>query len=98
MEPIVFAMFIMGCGHNLDVCRPVDTSTQQFETRAACEEAIPAAARDVTGFPTAIGACVGLSATQASARPDYLWYFAADGRLIVEPKDEAIQLAGGTGG
>jgi len=24
--------------------------------------------------------------------------FAADGRLIVEPKDEAIQLAGGTGG
>lgn len=94
MEPIVFAMFLMGCGHNLDVCRPVEAPDSRFETRAACEEAITGASRRVDGFPTAVGACVELDPARSAGQPDYLWYFAADGRLIVQPKDRAIELAG----
>ncbi|WP_306117524.1 MULTISPECIES: hypothetical protein [unclassified Roseitalea] len=93
MEQMVFAIFMMGCGHNLDVCRPIDNPEPVFESRASCERELERTARQVTGFPTAIGSCIEVEERRADADLEFDWFFAADGRLIVEPRSTDLQLA-----
>ncbi|WP_375566877.1 hypothetical protein [Oceaniradius stylonematis] len=85
MENAVFALFMMGCGHQLDVCRPVDTHAELFEDRTTCEAGLESAARNVDTHPIAVGKCVAVDPASATADMRFKWFFAANGELVVDP-------------
>ncbi|MBO6638137.1 MAG: hypothetical protein JJ920_13305 [Roseitalea sp.] len=85
MENAVFALFLMGCGHNLDVCRPQASPVDFYQTEAACHADFEEIARRVQDYPTTVGTCVPLVQTALESDLTFSWFFAANGELVVEP-------------
>lgn len=57
MEQAVFALILMGCSHNLDVCEPVEQSFTAYKTEIACDDAVSRKIRLIDDFPMAIAEC-----------------------------------------
>lgn len=85
MENAVFALFMMGCGHSLDVCRPIDSPVEFYQSEQKCEAGLGHFQRHVDGFPMAVGTCVAVQEAALESDIMFEWFFAANGSLVVEP-------------
>lgn len=85
MENALFALFMLGCGQNLDVCRVVPAPVELHQTSQSCYAAFEAVARQTTDFPTTVGHCVPIRQSTLETDVVFEWFFAANGTLVVEP-------------
>lgn len=93
MNDFIFTLLVLGCSHNLDVCREVKTEPVVFQTMAACESSVEPAARSVENFPMAVVQCLPVEVSAADNLAQADWYFAADGSLQLSIPAGASTLA-----
>lgn len=81
MSDTVFALIILGCSQNLDVCRDTPAGVTVHESRAQCEAHMADATQAAANFPVALGRCITMNATDTAMIDNASWFFAADGSL-----------------
>lgn len=95
MTETLFALFMLGCSHQLDVCRPIGVPLVRYETDAECQMAMDEMMRIDAGFPVTVGKCVQADVASFERDMVFAWHFEADGRLDVnlQPLGDGIDGA-----
>lgn len=81
MNDFIFTLLVLGCSHDLNVCREVAAEPMIFQTEQLCEDHTISASREVDDFPIAITQCIAVNQSQVAEIADAKWYFSADGSL-----------------
>ncbi|MGB7433620.1 MAG: hypothetical protein WA921_14235 [Ahrensia sp.] len=93
MNEFIYALLVLGCSHNLDVCREATAQPMIFETSQACEASVQTAYLSVDDFPMAVAQCIPLEASSFNVNSETEWFFAADGSLQLQVLPETTEVA-----
>jgi hypothetical protein len=84
MSDPLFALFLMGCSHDMGVCRAVEEADKTFEARNVCQSELDSELRTTDLFPVIVGKCVEIDSSGSANADQIQWFVDRQGNLAVQ--------------